>query len=232
MEYIISTDGPVEILKTKAADHTNLSGYQQITQDLPEERITDHFWVVRKLKSAEDSAGACYDWYEINRHYRQTDRTPAIARRISQLPPAEEARAAVAFVRAILPTAALTGDQTIAAAALYDRWAPGAYRAGDIRLAEYEGSVQPWRCRQDHDTAVCPEIRPGGKDWRTFWIPYHGTTPETAQDWVAPTMAEDRYKAGEYMRKDGRLCSCRRDTSYGPEDDPDAWETSEIFREV
>lgn len=34
---------------------------------------------MRKLRSAEDAEGRCYDWYEIDRHYRMTDKTGPLA---------------------------------------------------------------------------------------------------------------------------------------------------------
>lgn len=56
----------------------------------------------------------------------------------------------------------------------------------------------------------------------------YGTGPQTAQDWVAPTMAEDMYKAGEYMiYTDGITYRCLSDTNFSPEDYPEAWERVE-----
>lgn len=196
------------------------------------DKITTTVYRLGRLLKAEQSGGYYYRWYGAAPESVTTDNGPALDRRFRELPSSEEAKAAMALARAMLPTVALTADQTIAAAALYDRWAPGAYRAGDIRLAEYEGSVQPWRCRQGHNTLEHPDIRPDGAAWRTFWIPFHGTTPETAQAFVAPTMSEDRYRPGEYMRKDGQLWRCARDTAYAPEDDPGAWEAAEIDTKV
>ena len=153
------------------------------------------------------------------------------------IPPAPEPQAtraetlaAVSFARMVLPTVqeTMTADDTITVAALYDEWAEGAYQVGDIRLVAYEGTHQPWRCRQEHDTAAYPDITPDGSAWRTFWVPFHGTGPQTAQDWVAPTMAEDMYKAGEYMiYTDGITYRCLSDTNFSPEDYPEAWECVE-----
>lgn len=141
-----------------------------------------------------------------------------------------ETLAAVSFARMMLPTvqSSMSAGDTITVAALYDEWAEGAYQVGDIRLAAYEGTHQPWKCRQAHDTTTYPDITPDGTAWRTFWIPFHGTTPQTAQDWVAPTMAEDMYKAGEYMiYTDGITYRCLSDTNFSPEDYPEAWECVE-----
>ena len=118
-------------------------------------------------------------------------------------------------------TMSLTADETITVAALYPDWTEGTYEVGDIRLA----LGQPWKCRQAHDTETYPDITPDGSAWRTFWVPFHGTTPETALSWVEPTMAEDMYKSGEYMVwTDGQTYKCVSDTNFSPEDYPEAWE--------
>lgn len=65
----------MEILKTKGDAHSDLIGFQEVVREFPSEKITDRFRVVRKLDSKEDEAGNCYDWYEIDRHYRETDRS-------------------------------------------------------------------------------------------------------------------------------------------------------------
>ena len=62
-EYIFGVNGNAETLRVKGPFHTVLSGFQQ---------------VVRRLKSDEDQAGNCYDWYEIDRHYRTVDKSPAL----------------------------------------------------------------------------------------------------------------------------------------------------------
>lgn len=40
--------------------------------------------MVRKLRSAEDAEGRCYDWYEIDRHYRMTDKTGPVAKQAAK----------------------------------------------------------------------------------------------------------------------------------------------------
>lgn len=137
-----------------------------------------------------------------------------------------ETLAAVIFARMMLPSVAATmsADDTIAVAALYDEWTDGSYQVGDIRLAWYNGSHQPWKCRQEHDTTTYPDITPDGSAWRTFWIPFHGTTPEAAQAWVAPSGAHDQYEAGEYMVwTNGNTYLCKQATVYTPEEYAQAW---------
>lgn len=135
-----------------------------------------------------------------------------------------ETLAAVNFARMMLPTMSLTADDTITVAALYAEWTEGAYQVGDIRLAWYGGAHQLWKCRQAHDTATYPDITPDGTAWRTFWIPFHGTTPDTAQDWVDPSGAHDQYEAGEYMKWNGKTYKCLIPTVYTPEEYAQAWE--------
>lgn len=131
--------------------------------------------------------------------------------------------AAVNFARMMLPVQTMTADQTITVSALYDEWTEGSYSVGDIRLAWYEGTHQPWKCRQEHDTETYPDITPDGTAWRTFWIPFHGTTPDTAQDWIAPSGAHDQYEVGEYMIYNDTTYLCKQATTYTPDEYAQAW---------
>lgn len=133
--------------------------------------------------------------------------------------------AAVRLASAQVMTMSLTADETIEVAALYPEWTLGAYEVGDIRLAPYEDTHQPWKCRQAHDTTTYPDITPTGTAWRTFWIPFHGTTPETAQPWIAPSGAHDQYETGEMMIwTDGTIKRATMPTVYTPDEYPQAWE--------
>lgn len=79
MEYVFGTKEEVEILKTKGNAHSDLTGWHQIEQSYPDQKICDHFRIVRKIDSTEDAMGNCYDWYEIDHHYRITDKTGPLA---------------------------------------------------------------------------------------------------------------------------------------------------------
>ena len=136
--------------------------------------------------------------------------------------------AAIAFSEMMIQTVDLTADQTIGLSVLYPEWSLGTYKTGDIRLATYGRTHQPWKCRQEHDTTTYPDITPDGSAWRTFWIPFHGTTPETAQDWIAPSGAHDQYEAGEYMVwTGGNTYRCKQATVYTPEEYAKAWDLQE-----
>ena len=78
MEYVFGTQDEMEVLKVKGDAHTDLTGYQEIEVKYPDQTITDKFRVVRKLDSQEDAEGNCYDWYEIDRHYRTVDKSAAL----------------------------------------------------------------------------------------------------------------------------------------------------------
>lgn len=84
MEYVFGTKGGLEILKVKASAHTTLSGFREVVREYPDQTITDRFRVVKKLNSQEDEGGACYDWYEIDSHYRYTDKALPLSRQIAQ----------------------------------------------------------------------------------------------------------------------------------------------------
>lgn len=76
MEYTFGISGSMETLKVKGDKHANLTGFQKIEQSYPDQIITDHFRIVRKLDSKEDEAGNYYDWYVIDQHSRNIDRSP------------------------------------------------------------------------------------------------------------------------------------------------------------
>lgn len=79
MDYVFGTNGQVETLKTKGDTHTDLTGFQQVTQTYPDQTITDCFRVVNKYNASEDVEGNCYDWYIIDSHYRMVDKSKPIA---------------------------------------------------------------------------------------------------------------------------------------------------------
>lgn len=90
MEYVFGEQGEIEVLKTKGSTHTELTGYQQTIREFPGEKITDNFRVVRKMDSGEDDEGNCYDWYEIDRHYRTIDKSGPVAERLGAIEAAIE----------------------------------------------------------------------------------------------------------------------------------------------
>ena len=80
MEYIFGTRRDIEVLKTKGDAHSQLSGYHEVTREYPDQVIVDRFRVVRKIDSKEDIEGNMYDWYEIDRHYRMSDKSEQVSK--------------------------------------------------------------------------------------------------------------------------------------------------------
>lgn len=113
-----------------------------------------------------------------------------------------------------------TADEIIMCSALYDEWMPGKHVAGDI--FSVDGDI--WECFQNYDNAVYPDIVPGGSAWFTFNRPYHGTSRETARNFVHPTGAHDMYKAGEWAVQDGKFTKANQDTAYSLAEYPQAWD--------
>ena len=98
-------------------------------------------------------------------------------------------------------------------------WQPGAFAVGDVR----QRLGVPYKCVQAHDSTANPGWTPEATP--ALWMQYHGTTPESARPWIAPTGAHDMYKAGEYMIwTDGKTYKSKMDTAYSPADYPQAWE--------
>lgn len=79
MEYVFGTDDRRgrRILRTKGEAHTDLYGFCEVVREYNDCTITDNFYAVRKIRSDEDDEGVCYDWYEIDLHYRTVDKTKA-----------------------------------------------------------------------------------------------------------------------------------------------------------
>lgn len=77
MEYIFGTvqrlGRTIDILKTVGNEHTDLKDKHTIVRKYPDCTITDTFIIVKKFLSKEDPEKNCYDWYEIDQHYRNTD---------------------------------------------------------------------------------------------------------------------------------------------------------------
>lgn len=94
MEYVFGTKGDKEVLKTKGSSHSRLSGFHQLERVFTDQTITDSFRIVGLMKSKEDSEGNCYDWYEIDSHYRYTDKADAIRAEIKAITPYTETKTA------------------------------------------------------------------------------------------------------------------------------------------
>lgn len=190
MEYIFGTNGNAETLRTKGGEHSDLSGFQQVTQEYPDQTIIDSFRVVRKLKSEEDQAGNCYDWYEIDRHYRMTDTTAQVARLVPQ---AEAAAVAFVLMAEAGQIDAVTAGEH---AALFGEWAAGTSCAvGQLRRRG--GAL--YRCLQAHTAQEGwePENTPA------MWKLAHDPAEEWPE-WSQPICAADAYGQGDRVTHAGK----------------------------
>ena len=85
MEYVFGNLGGGEVLRIKGDRHTDYRGYVEVEQEIGGEIIVDRFRVVKKLETKDSDNGTCYDWYEIDRHYRYCDKTPRLDTEINDL---------------------------------------------------------------------------------------------------------------------------------------------------
>ena len=116
-----------------------------------------------------------------------------------------------------------TADEISMCSALYGERQHGKHVAGDGFCVGGE----PWECFQNYDNAVYPDIKPGNSAWYTFNRPFHGTSRETARNFVHPTGAHDVYKAGEWAVQDGKFTKANQDTAYSLAEYPQAWDVEE-----
>ena len=102
-------------------------------------------------------------------------------------------------------------------------WQPGAFSVGDVR----QRLGAPYKCVQAHDSTANPGWTPEATP--ALWMQYHGTTPESARPWIAPTGAHDMYKAWEYtIWTDGKTYKAKMDTAYSPADYAQAWDAVSV----
>lgn len=134
--------------------------------------------------------------------------------------PTQAQSAAVVSRMMLAQMPSLTDDGKLRVSGLYDTWTAGSHAEGEICNAK----DQTWECFQSHDNATHPDIKPGSAAWFTFWRPLHGKSPETARPFVPGQPAHSLYRVDEYMVYNGEIYRCKRDTTYNPDEDPDAWE--------
>ena len=94
MEYVFGTKKDKEILKTKGSSHSGLSGFHTLERKYPDQTVTDSFRIVQLLESKEDTEGNCYDWYEIDHHYRIADKSCGLQAQIDAITPYKQTKTA------------------------------------------------------------------------------------------------------------------------------------------
>jgi hypothetical protein len=89
MEYVIGTvkrGSKFYInLKTKDIEHTNFKGRITLEDKRGNTVIRDTFTVIEKYYQSESPDGYAYDWYFIEGHSRQEDRSEEIRSQMEQL---------------------------------------------------------------------------------------------------------------------------------------------------
>lgn len=109
-----------------------------------------------------------------------------------------------------------------AATRFIPQWNPQPHAVDDVCM--FEGI--PYRCVQPIDSTANPDWTPATTP--AHWMQYHGTTPDTARPWIAPTGAHDMYRVDEYMVwTDGNTYKCIADSVYSPVDYAQGWELVE-----
>ena len=143
----------------------------------------------------------------------------------------EDALAVRQQIEQMYVTSAATDTEKILSINLCPDWAPGDHKAGEVYKTDKLGIRQIWECFQAYNNAEFPGLIPTDPSWYTFNRPFHGTTPETAMDWVPVypgAGSHSTYKPGEHMRyTDGFIYKCVSETTYSPEEYADAWEKVE-----
>lgn len=88
MEYTIGTvqrgDKRRIVLKTAGVEHTDFEGRITLEQRLGNTLIRDTFTVIQKYQTADSSDGRAYDWYYIEDHYRNEDRSEEVRTALEQ----------------------------------------------------------------------------------------------------------------------------------------------------
>ena len=88
MEYVIGQiqRGNVSrmILKNKSEEHTDFSGRITLEQKRGNIVIKDTFTILGKYQTSESSEGVVYDYYYIEDHYREEDRSEEIRAELEQ----------------------------------------------------------------------------------------------------------------------------------------------------
>ena len=88
MEYVIGTvqRGKSRRITLKTVDerHTDLSGRVTLEQRKGQVVIRDTFTVLQKYQTGDSTDGYAYDWYYIEDHYRNEDRSEEVRAELEQ----------------------------------------------------------------------------------------------------------------------------------------------------
>lgn len=110
-------------MRTKGSSHSDLTGWREVERKCGDVTITDTFLVLAHTASGEDSGGNCYDWYEIDKHYRETDRTSAVREEIRTAGQAASQVTAAAMLLVRKDPAAVPDGEALKMPDLFLTWA-------------------------------------------------------------------------------------------------------------
>lgn len=175
-----------------------MTGFHQVERVYPDQVITDNFLVLRKQWEDEDSAGNCYDRYEIDKHYRVVDKTKGIKDSIGN---AAQSALEVAALNFVVNVQAGVIDATTAGehAELFLEWSENSvsYKVDEIRRDPLDGAlyqvVQAHTSQPGWNPSLLPAL------WKRFADP-----SEEWPEWSQPYAAFDAYRIGAKCTRLGK----------------------------
>lgn len=189
----ITRDGvTIEALKTVGDRHAELEigEFAQVRQEYPDSVITDQFRVLEHLRSAE-ADGLFYDWYAIDQHWRDTDRTAAFSDALQKATDA----AGVVFV-ALAENGTIDAATAEAHKSLFPQWQAGVF----CETGQYRNHQdQLYRCIQDHISQEGWEPEKAASLWTVAADP-----AEKWPAWRQPAGAHDAYAKGAQVSYNGK----------------------------
>lgn len=109
-----------------------------------------------------------------------------------------------------IPLIAATPSAVNLALPMIRPWEPGKYAVNDIRMR----NGISYKSVQAHDSGANPGWTPEATP--ALWMQYHGTSPETARPYIAPTGAHDAYQKDEYAIENGKTYRCKTNATTWP----------------
>ena len=74
MEYVFGTTETAETLQVRGGSGDVLTGFHEVIRRYPDQVITDNFRIVKHFFRSIGEDGTVFDWYEIDKHSRDTDK--------------------------------------------------------------------------------------------------------------------------------------------------------------
>lgn len=206
MEYVFGLDDVrgQRTLLTRGDAHTDLTGFCEVVREYDDCTITDNFRIVRKLDSAEGAAGDCYDWYDIDQHYRTIDKTKGVRAEVSTLA-ADTTETRVAAMAFAATATELTDAQALEMPGLFPKWET-VLAAGELikcgRIIDDGGTLY----RVVPSDGVTPQAHqpPHGEGMLAVYRPVAPEHAGTAEDPIPWVYGMDCYE-GKYYSYEGHV---------------------------